>query len=59
MMKWTIPNDAFAITQVSQGPHIDFVPIKTDHQQEVICLHRIRQRLIKKKSRWAINPEAY
>ncbi|AGH42352.1 transposase IS116/IS110/IS902 family protein [Paraglaciecola psychrophila 170] len=43
-------NDAFAITEVSQRPHIPFVPIKTVHQQDVSCLHRIRERLIKSKS---------
>jgi transposase len=44
------PNDAFAITEASQRPHIRFVPIKTEHQQEINCLHRIRERLIKSKS---------
>jgi transposase len=43
------PNDAFAITEASQRPHIRFVPIKTEQQQEVNCLHRIRERLIKNK----------
>jgi transposase len=43
-------NDAFAITEASQRPHIRFLPIKTEQQQEVNCLHRIRERLIKNKT---------
>jgi transposase len=43
-------NDAFAITEVSQRPHIRFVPIITEHQQDVNYLHRMRERLIKSKS---------
>jgi transposase len=43
-------NDPFAITEASQRPYIRFVPIKTEHQQEISCLHRIRERLIKNKS---------
>jgi transposase len=42
-------NDAFAITEASQRPYIRFVPIKTEHQQEICCLHRIRERLGKNK----------
>jgi transposase len=42
-------NDAFAITEASQRPYIRFVPIKTEHQQEISCLHRIRERLNKNK----------
>lgn len=44
------PNDSFAITEASQRPHIRFVPIKSEHQQEISCLHRIRERLIKSKT---------
>lgn len=44
------PNDSFAITEASQRPHIRFVPIKSEHQQEISCLHRIRERLIKNKT---------
>ena len=43
-------NDAFAITEASQRAHIRFVPIKSEHQQEISCLHRIRERLIKNKT---------
>lgn len=43
-------NDAYAIVEASQRAHIRFVPIKTEHQQEIIALHRIRERLIKNKT---------
>jgi transposase len=43
-------NDAFAIGEASQRAHIRFVPIKSEHQQEISCLHRIRERLIKNKT---------
>jgi transposase len=43
------PNDPFAITEASQGPHIRFVPIKNELQQEISCLHRVRDRLSKIK----------
>ncbi len=43
------PNDSFAITEASQRPYIRFVPVKTEFQQEILCLHRIRERLIKNK----------
>lgn len=43
-------NDAFAIAEASQRPFIRFVPIKTELQQEICCLHRIRERLSKNKN---------
>lgn len=43
-------NDAFAIAEASQRAHIRFVPVKSEHQQEITCLHRIRERLIKNKT---------
>jgi transposase len=43
-------NDAFAIAEASQRAHIRFVPAKSEHQQEISCLHRIRERLIKNKT---------
>ena len=43
-------NDALAIVEASQRPNIRFVPIKTQAQQEVMALHRIRERLIKNKT---------
>ncbi|MFT6990591.1 MAG: transposase [Paraglaciecola sp.] len=42
-------NDAFAIAEASQRANIRFVPVKTEHQQEISCLHRIRERLSKNK----------
>ncbi len=38
-------NDAFAIVEASQRPHIRFVPVKSESQQEVLFLHRVRERL--------------
>jgi transposase len=43
-------NDAFAIAEASQRANIRFVPVKTEHQQEISCLHRIRERLVKNKT---------
>jgi transposase len=43
-------NDAFAIAEASQRAHIRFVPVKSEHQQEISCFHRIRERLIKNKT---------
>jgi len=39
-------NDALAIAEASMRPKIHFVPIKTIEQQDVQCLHRVRQRLV-------------
>ena len=39
-------NDALAIYEASQRPFIRPVPVKTEHQQEILMLHRIRERLI-------------
>lgn len=43
-------NDAFAIAEASQRAHIRFVPVKSEHQQKISCLHRIRERLVKNKT---------
>lgn len=43
-------NDAFAIAEACERSHIRFVPIKTELQQEICCLHRIRERLGKSKT---------
>tara|TARA_R110002124_G_C8894524_1_gene509410 strand:- start:411 stop:1442 length:1032 start_codon:yes stop_codon:yes gene_type:complete len=43
-------NDAFAIAEASQRAHIRFVSVKSEHQQEISCLHRIRERLVKNKT---------
>ena len=43
-------NDAFAIAEANQRAHIRFVPVKSEHQQDISCLHCIRERLIKNKT---------
>src|SRR5215467_6927785 len=40
------PNDALALTEAGQRPHIPTVPIKTVEQQDIQALHRVRERLI-------------
>lgn len=39
-------NDCMAIYEASRRPNIRFVPIKTEHQQAILALHRYRERLI-------------
>lgn len=43
-------NDAMAIYEASLRPNIRFVPIKTEAQQEVLMLHRVRERLVKQRT---------
>jgi len=43
-------NDALAIAEAGQRPHIRFVPVKSIHQQEILAMHRVRQRLIKSRT---------
>lgn len=43
-------NDALAICEAVQRPNIRFVPIKTPEQQAVLCVHRVRQGLIKDRT---------
>lgn len=43
-------NDAMAIAEAGQRPHIRFVPVKSIHQQEILAMHRVRQRLIKSRT---------
>ena len=43
-------NDALAIAEAANRPKIRFVPIKTVQQQEIMAVHRIRQRLIKSRT---------
>jgi transposase len=42
-------NDVLAIYEASLRPNMRFVPIKTEAQQEILMLHRIRERLIKQR----------
>ncbi|MCF2924242.1 IS110 family transposase, partial [Pseudoalteromonas sp. DL2-H1] len=39
-------NDCMAIYEASLRPNIRFVPVKTEHQQAILALHRYRERLI-------------
>ena len=43
-------NDALAIAECSRRPNLRFVPIKSEQQQEIIALHRIRRRLVKNRT---------
>ena len=43
-------NDAEAICEAVARPGMRFVPIKSAEQQSVLCLHRIRQGLIKERT---------
>lgn len=42
-------NDALAIYEASERPFIRPVPIKTPQQQEVMMLHRVRERLVQQR----------
>jgi transposase len=39
-----------AIYEASFRPNIRFVPVKTEEQQEILMLHRVRERLVKEKT---------
>lgn len=43
-------NDAEAICEAVRRPNIWFVPVKSPEQQAVLCLHRVRQGLIKERT---------
>ena len=43
-------NDAEAICEAVRRPTIWFVPVKTVDQQAVLCLHRVRQGLIRERT---------
>ena len=42
--------DAAAICEAVQRPNMRFVPIKTEHQQSVLCLHRSRQGFVAERT---------
>jgi len=46
----TDENDALAIVEAGLRPKMRFVPIKGLEQQDVQCLHRVRERLIKQRT---------
>ncbi len=43
-------NDALAIYEASLRSQIRYVPIKSEAQQEILSIHKIRERLIKQKT---------
>lgn len=43
-------NDAQAIVEAGRQPGMNFIPKKTVEQQDIQCLHRIRQRLVKQRT---------
>jgi transposase len=43
-------NDALAIAEASLRPNIKFVPLKSTEQQDIQSLHRIRDRLVMRKT---------
>ncbi|PQQ41457.1 IS110 family transposase [Photorhabdus luminescens] len=43
-------NDAVAIVEADSRPGMRYVPEKTQKQQDIQCLHRVRQRLMKNRT---------
>ncbi|XWY11552.1 IS110 family transposase [Photorhabdus asymbiotica UENP] len=43
-------NDAMAIVEANSCPGMRYVPEKTQAQQDIQCLHRVRQRLMKNRT---------
>lgn len=43
-------NDALAIAEASKRPNIRFVPIKSIAQQEIMAMHRLRERWVKSRT---------
>ena len=43
-------NDAEAICEAVSRPNIWFVPVKTPDQQAVLCIHRVRQGLVRDRT---------
>lgn len=43
-------NDAAAIVEAATRPHMVFVPVKNIEQQDVQCLHRLHQQLIRNRT---------
>lgn len=43
-------NDAQAIAEAGRQPGMNFVPKKNSEQQDIQCLHRVRQRLVKQRT---------
>ena len=43
-------NDALAIAEAANRPNIRFVPIKTVQQQEIMAMHRLRERWVRNRT---------
>ncbi|PHM53105.1 IS110 family transposase [Xenorhabdus hominickii] len=43
-------NDAIAIVEANSRPGMRYVPEKTIEQQDIQCLHRVRQRMMKNRT---------
>ena len=43
-------NDALAIAEAAHRPNLRFVPVKTLEQQEIMAMHRLRQRLVNNRT---------
>lgn len=43
-------NDAQAILEAGLRPHMNFVPAKTIQQQDIQCVHRVRESFIKRRT---------
>ncbi len=43
-------NDALAIAEAANRPNVRFVPIKTIQQQEIMAMHRLRERWVKSRT---------
>ena len=43
-------NDAEAIVEAAMRPNMRFVAIKTTEQQDSLCLHRVRERLVRSRT---------
>jgi len=44
------PNDAEAICEAVSRPSMRFVPVKTEEQQDLLALHRVREQLVKNRT---------
>ena len=42
--------DAAAICEAVTRPHMRFVPVKSEHQQIILCLHRTRQGFVEERT---------
>lgn len=45
-------NDAEAICEAVRRPNICYVPVKTADQQAALCVHRVRQGVVRERTAW-------